>query len=539
MRTSIFIRTFTIFFAAFLAIACSQQKKEPIDFPPTNLSAEALIPKPLEIIESGEAFGLDQYSGIVTEEDDNGFSGAGAFLAEKIREKTGLHLQLNPSEDALGERNIFILKATDSAWQGQEAYRLRISPDSVLLISATAEGAFRGIQTIRQLIPDISIDTLAPQPLWPIPAGEIKDRPNFGYRGSMLDVSRHFFSVEDVKKYIDLLAYYKINVLHLHLTDDQGWRIEIKSWPKLTEVGGSTEVGGEAGGFYTQEEYKELVAYAAERHMIIVPEVDMPGHTNAASVSYPFLNGNGKTPELYEGTRVGFSTFDTRKDSVYIFIDDVIREITDISPGLYFHIGGDESHVTEKDDYIYFVNRVEKIVKKYGKRMIGWDEVATAEVDSTSIAQFWASEENARMAVEKGMQVIISPAKKAYLDMQYDSLSKHGLHWAAFIPVDTAYIWTPESYSQGIPPEQILGVEAPLWSETISNIDELEYLAFPRVIGYSELSWSTAENRNWEDYKVRLAAQAPFLDRMNVKYYPSELIDWEKSRYTYDSIQKD
>lgn len=539
MRTSIFIRTFTIFFAAFLAIACSQQKKEPIDFPPTNLSAEALIPKPLEIIESGEAFGLDQYSGIVTEEDDNGFSGAGAFLAEKIREKTGLHLQLNPSEDALGERNIFILKATDSAWQGQEAYRLRISPDSVLLISATAEGAFRGIQTIRQLIPDISIDTLAPQPLWPIPAGEIKDRPNFGYRGSMLDVSRHFFSVEDVKKYIDLLAYYKINVLHLHLTDDQGWRIEIKSWPKLTEVGGSTEVGGEAGGFYTQEEYKELVAYAAERHMIIVPEVDMPGHTNAASVSYPFLNGNGKTPELYEGTRVGFSTFDTRKDSVYIFIDDVIREITDISPGPYFHIGGDESHVTEKDDYIYFVNRVEKIVKKYGKRMIGWDEVATAEVDSTSIAQFWASEENARMAVEKGMQVIISPAKKAYLDMQYDSLSKHGLHWAAFIPVDTAYIWTPESYSQGIPPEQILGVEAPLWSETISNIDELEYLAFPRVIGYSELSWSTAENRNWEDYKVRLAAQAPFLDRMNVKYYPSELIDWEKSRYTYDSIQKD
>jgi len=355
----------------------------------------------------------------------------------------------------------------------------------------------------------------------------------------MLDVSRHFFSVDDVKKYIELLAYYKINVLHLHLTDDQGWRIEIKSWPKLTEIGGSTEVGGEAGGFYTQEEYKDLVAFAAERHMTIVPEVDMPGHTNAASVSYPFLNGNGKTPELYEGTRVGFSTFDTRKDSVYIFIDDVIREITDMSPGPYFHIGGDESHVTKKDDYIYFVNRVEKIVQKYGKRMIGWDEVATADIDSTSIAQFWASEENARMAVEKGMQVIVSPAKKAYLDMQYDSLSKHGLHWAAFIPVDTAYIWTPENYSQGIPPEQILGVEAPLWSETISNIDELEYLAFPRVIGYSELSWSTAENRNWDDYKVRLARQAPFLDRMNVKYYPSDLIDWEKSRYTYEAIEKD
>lgn len=532
-------RTLSFVFAACLAIACSEQKSEPINFPPTDLSAAALIPRPLEISATGEAFGLDQYSAIITEESEEGFSRAGSYLAEKISEKTGLHLQLNPAEDARGDRNIYLLKAADTAWQGQEAYSLRISPDSVLLTSATAEGAFRGIQTIRQLIPDSSIDTLAPQPLWPIPAGTIKDRPNFAYRGSMLDVSRHFFSVDDVKKYIELLAYYKINVLHLHLTDDQGWRIEIKSWPKLTEIGGSTEVGGEAGGFYTQEEYKDLVAFAAERHMTIVPEVDMPGHTNAASVSYPFLNGNGKTPELYEGTQVGFSTFDTRKDSVYIFIDDVIREITEMSPGPYFHIGGDESHVTKKDDYIYFVNRVEKIVRKYGKRMIGWDEVATADVDSTSIAQFWASEENAQMAVEKGMQVIISPAKKAYLDMQYDSLSKHGLHWAAFIPVDTAYIWTPENYSQGIPQEQILGVEAPLWSETISNIDELEYLAFPRVIGYSELSWSTAENRNWEDYKVRLARQAPFLDRMDVKYYPSELIDWEKSRYTYEAIEKD
>ena len=539
MGTSRTVRILAITFATFLVIACSRQKSEPINFPPTDLSAEAMIPKPLEISASGGAFGLDQYSTIITQEGMDGFARAGGFLAEKIREKTGLHLQLNPKEEAKGERNIFILKAVDSAWQGEEAYRLHISADSVLLTAGTAEAAFRGIQTIRQLIPDNSIDTLAPQPLWPIPSGKIKDRPNFSYRGSMLDVSRHFFSVEDVKKYIDLLAYYKINVLHLHLTDDQGWRIEIKSWPKLTEIGGSTEVGGEAGGFYTQDEYKDLVAYAAERHMTIVPEVDMPGHTNAASVSYPFLNGNGKTPKLYEGTQVGFSTFDTRKDTVYIFIDDVVREISAISPGPYFHIGGDESHVTKKDDYIYFVNRVEKIVQKYGKRMIGWDEIATADVDSTSIAQFWASEENAKMAVEKGMQVILSPAKKAYLDMQYDSLSKHGLHWAAYIPVDTAYVWNPENYSQGIPVEQILGVEAPLWSETISNIDELEYLAFPRVIGYSELSWSTEENRNWDDYKDRLARQAPFLDRMNVKYYPSELIDWEKSRYTYETIEKD
>ena len=241
---------------------------------------------------------------------------------------------------------------------------------------------------------------------------------------------------------------------------------------------------------------------------------------------------------MYEGTHVGFSTFDTRKDTVYAFIDDVVREISAITPGPYFHMGGDESHVTKKNDYIHFVNKVEKIIKKHGKRMIGWDEIVTADIDSEAVAQFWASKENADLAVKKGMKVILSPAKRAYLDMQYDSLSKHGLHWAAFVPVDSAYIWTPENY-EGIPTENILGIEAPLWSETISNIDELEYLAFPRAIGHAELSWSTQENRNWDNYKVRLANQAPYLDRMDVKYYPSKLIDWKKSKYSYTEIKKD
>lgn len=519
--------------------SCESEKRVPLNFPPTNLADEALIPKPLEITATGGGFGLDQYTSVITDASDGEYAAVGSYLAEKIREQTGLYLQLNPAETAVGERNIFILKDEEGLNRKAEEYFLRISADSILLTSATAEGAFRGIQTIRQLIPNTSNDTLTVHPVWPLPTGTIKDHPAFAYRGAMLDVARHFFSVEDVKRYIDLLAYYKINVLHLHLTDDQGWRIEIKSWPKLTEIGGSTEVGGESGGFYTQDEYKELVAYAASRHMTIVPEVDMPGHTNAASASYPILNGNGKTPKLYEGTQVGFSTFDTRKDTVYAFIDDVVREITGLSPGPYFHIGGDESHVTKKNDYIYFVNRVEKIVRKYGKQMIGWDEIATADVDSASIAQFWASEENAQEAVQKGMKVILSPAKKIYLDMQYDTLSKFGLHWAAYIPVDTAYTWNPQKYAKGVPVEHILGVEAPLWSETISNIGELEYLAFPRIIGYSELCWTPEANRNWEDYRKRLARQAPFLDRMNVQYYQSPLIDWEKSQYSYETIQKD
>ncbi len=538
MIKSIAIRILAILFVSALIMACQKEKKKPLIFPPTDLAKENMIPKPLKVIATNDAFGLDRYTAIYTTQNTEGFLEVGEFLANKIKSKLDLIVPVNEDGTEPVERIIYINQSDSLELNSPEAYQLYITRDSVILNSNTAEGAFRGIQTLRQLIPEESNDTLAEQRIWPIPTGKIVDNPNFGFRGSMLDVARHFFSVEDVKKYIDLLSYYKINVLHLHLTDDQGWRIEIKSWPKLTEIGGSTEVGGEAGGFFTQEDYKEIVAYAAKHYMMIIPEVDMPGHTNAASVSYPFLNGNGKTPKLYEGTHVGFSTFNARKDTVYAFIDDVVREISAITPGPYFHIGGDESHVTKKSDYIYFVERVEKIVQKHGKRMIGWDEVASANIDSTSISQYWSNGKNAQKAIERGMKVILSPAKKAYLDMQYDTLSKHGLHWAAYIPVDSAYVWTPEEY-EGIPMENILGVEAPLWSETISNIDELEYLAFPRVIGYSELSWSTKENRDWENYKVRLANQAPYLDRMDVKYYASPLIDWKKSKYSYKEIKKD
>lgn len=537
MIKTFFIRSLFFTSLAILLLACTEEKKERIAMPTTDLSKASLIPKPLKTIPTNSAFALDQFTAIYTSKNATGFEEVGTFLADKLKDKINLTIPVNIEGANTVERVIYINQSDSTDLASPEAYQLYINQDSIIINSNTAEGAFRGIQTLRQLVPLKSNDTLATQKIWAVPSGKIIDSPNFKFRGSMLDVARHFFSVDDVKKYIDLLAYYKINVLHLHLTDDQGWRIEIKSWPKLTEIGGKTEVGGESGGFYTQEDYKEIVRYAAERYMTIIPEFDMPGHTNAASLSYSFLNGNGKKLKPYEGTHVGFSTFNTHKDTTYAFIDDVVREIAAITPGPYFHVGGDESHVTKKKDYIYFINKVEKIVQKHGKRMIGWDEVAIADVDSTSISQWWASEENAKKAVEKGMQIIVSPAKKAYLDMEYDTLSKFGLHWAAYIPVDTAYIWTPEEY--GIPMENILGIEAPLWSETISNIDELEYLAFPRIIGYSELSWSIKENRDWENYKERLADQAPFLDRMDVKYYPSKLIDWKKSDYTYKTITKD
>jgi hexosaminidase len=507
--------------AILISVASCKQKSPQINLPKTDLAQAALIPMPTELIANHNGFALDRNT-VISSCENEAYKEIAQILETKIEERTGLTINSDKGSGTV----IHFLQTEKLKFDNEEAYQIKISEDTIKIESATAVGAFRAIQTIRQLIPTSSNDTLAEYPIWVIPTGEIYDAPQFAFRGTMLDVSRHFFSVEDVKKYIDLLSYYKINMLHLHLSDDQGWRIEIKSWPKLTEIGGSTEVGGESGGFYTQEDYKELVQYAADHHITIIPEIDMPGHTNAASVSYPFLNGNGKKPELYEGIEVGFSTFDTRKDSVYMFIDDVIREISAITPGPYFHIGGDESHVTKKEDFLYFINRVEKIVSKYGKQMIGWDEIAKAEISSNSISQFWRSEENAKLAESKKIKLIISTAKKAYLDMKYDSLSKHGLHWAGYIPVDTGYIWSPEAIAAK---ENILGIEAPLWSETISNISELEYLAFPRVIGYAELGWSIPENRDWNSYRSRLAHQAAFLQFMNVNYYPSPLIDWESN----------
>lgn len=510
-----------------LVFATCEKPKPKIEYPVTDLSSAAVIPNPKKIIPTHSGFGLGKYTGIYTSESFD-LKQVGSFLSEKIKNKTGLNIGVN-SEILENQGNLIYIYQSDSTdLKTPESYQLYVREDSVIINAKSAQAAFRGIQTLLQIIPTKSNDTLTDYPMWVIPSGKIFDSPNFEYRGTMLDVARHFFSVEEVKRYIDLLAYYKFSFLHLHLSDDQGWRLEIKSYPKLTEIGGKTEVGGGPGGFYTQEDYTEIVEYAAERFITIVPEIDMPGHTNAASVSYPFLNGTGKPVKPYFGTRVGFSSFNTRKDTVYQFIDKIFEEIASLTPGPYLHIGGDESHSTRKADYRYFIEKVEKVIEKHGKTMMGWDEIVDANISSNAIAQHWRTAKNALKAAENGNKVVLSPAEKAYLDMKYDSLSKHGLDWAGHIPLDVAYNWNPESYVENLPTEHIMGIEAPLWSETISNSAEMEYLAFPRALAYAELGWSSSENHNWEDFRNRLAKQTSFFERMGVNYYPSPLIDWEK-----------
>jgi hexosaminidase len=446
------------------------------------------------------------------------------YLQMKLKPATGFNLDLQQAQ-AAPETGIYIALSGEKN-DGDESYKLDVSKKLVKLTAGTPAGLFHGIQTLRQMFPPEVELTSVQERKWEIPARSISDKPLYSYRGMMLDVSRHFFSVEDVKRLIDQISYYKMNVLHLHLSDDQGWRIEIKSWPKLTEVGGSTQVGGGKGGFYTQEEYSDIVKYAAERYVTIVPEIDMPGHTNAALASYPELNCNDKATELYTGTEVGFSSLCTKKEITYKFIDDVVKEIAALTPGPWFHIGGDESHSTKREDYIPFINRVQEIVVKNGKQIIGWDDISIGTLKPNTTAQYWANAENAKNAVSQGAKLIISPAAKAYLDMQYDKNTKLGLHWAAYIEVDSAYNWDPARLVPGITRENILGVEAPLWAETITNMDEIEYMVFPRLPGYAEIGWTEPLQRNWDEYKLRLAEHGARFKAMGIDYYQSAKVPW-------------
>ncbi|MCG8582419.1 MAG: beta-N-acetylhexosaminidase [Bacteroidales bacterium] len=489
---------------------------------PADLSKVSLIPAPVELKASGTSYFLSEKTTIYIQDNDD-LNTLGSLLSQQIESLTGLKLKVEKSDKAPA-KGIYLAIDSEVTMANDEAYALTIGEKGLELKANKPAGIFRGIQTIDQAITKHEGERTG----WIVPGGSIMDYPQYEYRGVMLDVSRHFFGVEDVKRVIDLAAAYKINVLHLHLTDDQGWRIEIKSWPELTAVGGQTQVGGGEGGFYTQEQYKDIVAYAGERFVTVVPEIDMPGHTNAAVVAYPELNGTKKKAELYTGTKVGFSTLATRKEVTYQFVDDVIRELAAITDGPYIHIGGDESHVTKEDDYVYFINRTKDIVKKYNKIMIGWDEIAHAAIDDTDVVQYWAKDENAVMGVEKGAKVLLSPSKRMYLDMKYDSTTHIGLDWAALIEVDQAYNWHPETLVEGISKDNILGLESPLWTETVETMDDIEYLVFPRLIGHAELGWSKPESRNWDSYKKRLANHGQRLKVKGVDFYQSKLVPWDR-----------
>jgi hexosaminidase len=402
---------------------------------------------------------------------------------------------------------------------GEEGYELSITPESLVLSASCPAGLFYAVQTLRQLLP------FRTSRLWSLPALSIQDTPRYAWRGAMLDVSRHFFGVDDVKRFIDLVSHYKINRLHLHLSDDQGWRIEIKTWPRLAAIGGSTQVGGGGGGYYTQEQYREIVEYARERYVTVVPEIDTPGHTNAALASYAELNESEEAPALYEDTKVGFSTLWINSELTYRFLNDVIRELAALTPAPYIHIGGDEARSTPEEQYKKFVKRMQQIVVAHGKIAVGWNEIGEAELLPGTIVQQWAGA-GALNARRQGAKIILSPANKIYLDMKYDASTPLGLDWAGLVSVKDSYDWEPGSYREDIEESDILGLEAPLWTETVRTMKDIEYMVFPRLLGVAERAWSPA-GQCWDDYRQRLAAHGPRMEAMGINFFRSPDVDWE------------
>jgi hexosaminidase len=449
----------------------------------------------------------------------------GMLLADLIGHTTEKPIEVRPAAATPPSGGIALVLDAANAALGDEGYALTVAPDGVRIAGRTAAGVFYGVQTLRQLLPpSVEYRAARPHPV-SIPAARIEDRPRFGWRGAMLDVARHFFGPADVRRYIDLMALYKMNRLHLHLSDDQGWRLEIKAWPSLARHGGSTAVGGGPGGYYTQDEYRALVDYARDRFITIVPEIDMPSHINAALASVPELNCNGVAPPLYTGIEVGFSNFCIDKDITYKFIDDVVREMAALTPDPYFHLGGDEVKTITPEQYRAFIERVQGIVESHGKTVVGWDEIAAAKLRPTAIVQHWRPE--AKFALPPTTKVIVSPAHKIYLDMQYHEATPIGLHWAAYVDVPEAYAWDPAKMLPGVQEAQILGVEAPLWSETLVTMRDVEYLAFPRLAGAAEIGWSPAAGRTWDEYRMRLGAQARRWSALGINAYWSPTVDWK------------
>ncbi|MDI2125197.1 beta-N-acetylhexosaminidase [Yinghuangia seranimata] len=486
---------------------------------------EGLVPAPLRAAPApGVTWTLGPDTRIHTSPGSAEAARIGRYLAELLRPATGFALPVEESDDRSGIA--LVLDATvgagDVPGDGDEGYRMEVAAGGVVVRASHAAGLFYGVQSLRQVLPAQIESATRVDAAWVVAGGSLTDKPRYAYRGLSLDIARHFFTPEEVKRFVDDLARYKFNHLHLHLTDDQGWRIAIDGRPKLTGVGASTQVGGGKGGFWTQDDYRVVVAYAADRFVTVVPEIDMPGHTNAALVAYPELGCDGKTYKPYTGTQVGFSSLCVENEQVYAFLDEVVGQIAALTPGPYVHIGGDEAHTLTPARYKAFMARAQKIVEKHGKQVMAWHQLAGAAPVDGAVLEYWNSSaqdaSEVAAAAKAGAKVVMAPADHVYLDMAYAGGEKRGVTWAGTVSVKQSYQWEPSTHLKGVPEDAVVGVEAALWGETIRSMDDAEYLVYPRLPGVAEAAWSPRDARDWDAYQPRLANQKARWDLAGVNY---------------------
>lgn len=464
----------------------------------------------------------------------------------------------------------------DNTIKEEEGYLLSVTYNKILISGKTSKGVFYGIQTLRQLLPASAESATSTVTNIAIPAVTIKDNPRFVYRGMHLDVTRHMFPVSFIKEYIDLIAMHKMNTLHWHLTDDQGWRIEIKKYPKLTEIGSQrygTITGGlhhetgndeiEYGGFYTQEEVKDIVKYASERHITVIPEIELPGHASAAIAAYPFLSCFPEEPTVVtndKGSKAGkeaqakgnikivqetWGVFDdvfcAGNEKTFKFLEDVLTEIIPLFPSNYIHVGGDECPKSNwkrcpscqkriKDNNLanehelqsYFIQRIEKYLNAKGKKIIGWDEILEGGLAPNATVMSWRGEKGGIEAAKQHHNVIMTPGTHCYFDkyqVDKEDQSKEPLAIGGFLSVEKVYSYDPTPDVLNIDQKKyILGAQGNVWTEYIGSTNYLEYMVLPRMAALSEVVWTQKENKNWVDFKSRLNKMRERYEALGVKY---------------------
>jgi hexosaminidase len=534
-------------------LSFGQRKKGPAPVA-ENKSSIAIIPEPVSIITRDGEFTLPEHVFIQAGPQAD-VERVSSYLRNKLATATDLHVTV---------RNVFSvhptiklqLNAKTDAELGKEGYQLWIGKQGIVINANEAAGLFYGVQTLFQLLPkEIESTEVVHHFTWTAPFVSIKDYPRFGWRGLMLDVSRHFFTKDEVEQYIDQMVRYKLNLLHMHLTDDEGWRVEIKSLPRLTTVGAYNvkEVGEFGtfpppgpdeprtyGGFYTQNDIKELVQYAKERFVNIMPEIDVPGHSLAAVVAYPDLSctpGADKY-QVRSGERIRVdNTLNPSSEKTYQFLDKVLTEVAQLFPFEYVHMGGDECNKAywQKSDSVtalmkkenlkdydevqsYFEKRLEKIVESKGKKFMGWDEIIAGGLGPNAAVMSWRGIQGGITASKLGHQVVMSPTTFAYLDyMQSDRIMEP--HVYSSLRLSKAYEFEPVPDSAV--DKLILGGQANLWTEQVFNFRQVEYMTWPRGMAIAESVWSPKDKKNWNDFYPRVEKQFPRLNEAEVKYAPS------------------
>lgn len=515
--------------------------------PRAERSPLAVLPRPASIEFGTGAFHVGPGTAILVDARDTSFAHVAKMLSGLLRRSSGWEFPINSGSPRDGA---IVFRQSDAV-SHEEGYRFTSNASGVLIEARTGAGAFYGMQTLRQLLPaEIEGDTrkLAD---WSVPATVIDDAPRYSYRGLHLDVARHFFSVEFVKRYIDLLAMHKMNRFHWHLTEDQGWRIEIKRYPKLTDVGAwrsGTLVGHYSdqphrfdtiryGGFYTQDEIREVVRYAQERFVTIVPEIEMPGHALAALTAYPELSCTGGPFEVQKLWGVFDDIFCTT-DTVFTFLEGVMTEVMDLFPGTYIHVGGDEAPKTRwavcpkcaatkareglKDDHdlqSYFIRRMERFLSSHGRRLIGWDEILEGGLAPGATVMSWRGTEGGIAAARLRHDVIMTPGSHCYLDHYQSRSPEEPIAIGGFTPLEKVYSFEPTPAElTADEAKHILGAQGNVWTEYILNEKHVEYMVYPRAIALAEVVWSPASVRDFDDFADRLSKHTERLDRLGVNY---------------------